>query len=279
MPNAAASPEHLNVFRRVTSYSPPGHKFWMNLDDPDYVKLHEAMEPYNESLMITLLFGRESKGGGDLTPQSRHLARVTSGELDGAIRRLGESLKAYGRPVYLDIGNEAEFFYPGQAKQFVRAFRHVHDTLRPLCPNVIFFWHTVTDLGFAPRAEQWYPGDRYVDGIGLSLYNDAQFRSAERLITYAKQHGKAVAVFEFGLAPHEPCKATGGKVWEWSWRGYHERLFRLVERHDIPLIGYAGFGDEVFNEPGPFHLNRLDYLAPDIQRGWADMLVRPRFRR
>jgi hypothetical protein len=261
------------VFRRVTGYTPPGHKVWVDLDDPDHVKLHEAMEPYNGSLMVTLLFGRESKSGGDLSPQSRHLARVISGQLDGTIERLGRELATYGRPVYLDIGNEAEFFYPKHPKQYVKAYRRVHDKLQPLCPNVLFFWHTVTV--WSPRTQDWYPGDRYVDGIGLSLYNDGQFLSAEHFIDYAKRRGMPVAIFEMGLAPHRGQR--GFPVSDWSWEGYHARIFRLVDAHDIRLIGYQGNSEEVFREPGPFHHTRLDYLAPEVREGWADMLKRPRF--
>jgi hypothetical protein len=177
LPNTAATPEHLDVFRRVTGHTPTGHKFWMNLDDPDYVKLHEEMVPYNRSLMITLLFGKEPRSGGELAPQSRHLSRVVSGELDEALEKLGKELRAYGRPLYLDIGNEAEFFYPKHPKQFVMAYKHVHDKLEPLCPNVLFFWHTVTVS--SAKTKDWNPGDRFVHGIGLSLYSDVQFRRPE----------------------------------------------------------------------------------------------------
>lgn len=71
MPNAAADSEHLDVFRRVTGYTPLGHKFWMNLDEPDYVEVHKRMEPYNGSLMITLLFGRDTKGN-ELAAQGKN---------------------------------------------------------------------------------------------------------------------------------------------------------------------------------------------------------------
>ena len=278
MLNAAANSEHLDVFKRVTGYSPSGHKFWMNLDEPDYVELHEKMAPYNDSLMITLLFGKETVGK-ELAPQGEKLTRVTSGRYDDALNKLGNELKTYGKPVYLDIGNEAEFFYPGHARDFVKAYRYVHNKLKPLCQdNVLFFWHTVTDLGFAPKSKEWYPGDEFVDGIGLSLYNDSQFRSAETFITYAKQRKMPVAIFEIGLAPHK-ARDNHGSVWDSTWKGYYRRIFDFVERHDIPLLGYAGFGDEVFTEPGPFHHNRIDYLAPDIQDGWTGMLKRPRYDR
>ena len=277
MPNAAATSEHLDVFRRVTGYTLPGHKFWMNLDDPDYVELHERMVPYNGSLMITLLFGRDAKGK-ELAPQGMKLTRVISGAYDADLEKLGKELRAFGKPIYLDIGNEAEFFYPGHSRDFVKAYRYVHEKLKPLCQdNVLFFWHTVTDLGFAPRSKDWYPGDEFVDGIGLSLYTDSQFRSAETFINYAKQRKMPVAIFEIGLAAHKASRDTGGKGWDYSWRGYYQRIFNFVERHDIPLLGYAGFGDEVFTTPGPFHHNRIDYLAPDIQAGWVGMLKRPRY--
>jgi hypothetical protein len=277
MPNAAANSEHLDVLRKVTGYTPPGHKFWMNLDDPDYVELHKRMEPYNTSLMITLLFGRETRGK-ELAPQGKKLTSVSSGHYDDALDKLGNELRAFGKPVYFDIGNEAEFIYLGHGRDFVKAYRYVHKRLKPLCDdNVLFFWHTVTDLGFAPRPMVCNPRDEFVDGIGLSLYNDSQFRSAETFILYARQRKMPVAVFEIGLAPHKSSRETGGRVSDSTWKGYYRRIFDFVERYDIALLGYAGFGDEVFTKPGPFHHKRIDYLSRDIQDGWAEMVRRPRY--
>lgn len=276
LPNASTNSEHLDVFKRVTGYSPLGHKFWMNLDDIDYIEIHKQMSPYNNRLMITLLFGKDDKGK-ELANQSEKLKRVISGQYDSAIDKLGRELKSYGKPVYLDIGNEAEFFYHGHAKDFVKAYRHVQSRLKPICQeNVLFFWHTVTDLNLALKSKDWYPGDEFVDGIGLSLYNDNQFRGAEIFISYAKQRNMPVAIFEIGLAPHK-ANENHGRIDNYTWNGYYKRIFDFVEKYDIPLLGYAGFGDEVFTKPGPYHHNRIDYLAPDIQSGWRSMLKQSRY--
>ena len=277
MPNAAANSEHVDVFRTVTGYSPTGHKFWMNLDDPDYLQLHEQMEPCNERLMITLLFARDLPGQ-ELNDQGDKLGRVINGDHDATLEKLGRELKSFGKPVYLDIGNEAEFFYPKNPGEFVKAYRHVYEKLKPLCSdNVLFFWHTVNDIRAIPASMKWYPGDEFVDGVGISIYTDGQFRSAETYVSYARKRKKAIAVFECGLAPHKASE-NNGSVWDYTWKGYHQRLLNLVESKNIPILGYAGYGDEVFHEPGPYHHNRLDYLAPDIQKGWSDTLRRPRYR-
>lgn len=202
---------------------------------------------------------------------------MTSGQYDDALEKLGNALRAFGKPVYLDIGNEAEFFYPGHAKEFVATYRYVHKKLKPLCSeNVLFFWHTVNDIRAIPNSMSWYPGDEFVDGIGLSIYTDGQFRSAETYVAYARKRNMPIAIFEIGLAPHK-ARDNHGSVWDYTWKGYYLRLFTLIERHSIPVVGYAGYGDEVLTEPGPYHHNRLDFLAPEIKNGWTGMLKRPRY--
>jgi hypothetical protein len=50
----------------------------------------------------------------------------------------------------------------------------------------------------------------------------------------------------------------------------------IVETHDIRLSGCRGNSEQVFRETGPFQHAKLDYLAPDVQQGRADMMRRPR---
>ena len=42
--------------------------------------------------------------------------------------------------------------------------------------NVFFVW---SPTGDAPNLDRYYPGDAYVDWVGLSVFNCAQFRSRE----------------------------------------------------------------------------------------------------
>jgi hypothetical protein len=272
MASAGSNSENIEVLQRVTGYTSKGHKAWVDLDNPDHVKVHTEMKPYNECLMVTLLFGGIPKGK-ELAPQAEKLTRVTSGARDEALESFAKELRLYDKPVYLDIGCEAEFFYPDHPKEFVETFRYVQKKLKPLCgEKVLYFWHT----SFGPNAERWYPGDDFVDGIGLSLYNDHQFQAAEPVVQYAKRHKLSVGILEMGLAPHEGTPNMPAS--DSSWKGYYLRIFNFVDRHDISFIGYQGNSEEVFHDPGPFHHNRIDYLSPAIQKGWKDMMKRPRYR-
>jgi hypothetical protein len=74
-------------------------------------------------------------------------------------------------PVFLRFGGEMNGDWTPWGKDpgaFVRAFRIVHDVMARHAPNVVMVW--------APNAiptdnlDEYYPGDAYVDWVGISLY-------------------------------------------------------------------------------------------------------------
>ena len=73
---------------------------------------------------------------------------------DTTSKSLWRSLKEFGRPVFVDIGNEADYFHKGYPQEYVRMFRKVHDIWqRQGVRNVIYVWHVVFwdhRLGIAP---------------------------------------------------------------------------------------------------------------------------------
>jgi hypothetical protein len=59
--------------------------------------------------------------------------------------------------------------YHGNPTDFVRAFRTVHDVMVAAAPNVAMVWTPFqTPVG---EARDYYPGDRYVDWVGVNIYS------------------------------------------------------------------------------------------------------------
>jgi hypothetical protein len=104
---------------------------------------------------------------------------IAEGTYDSYIRSVASTLAAAGGPVLLRFDHEMNGnWYPwspgvdGQtAAGYVAAFRHVHDLVHELAPNVAFVWSpNVQYTGSTPFASL-YPGDAYVDYVGLDGYN------------------------------------------------------------------------------------------------------------
>ncbi|MEA2159234.1 MAG: hypothetical protein QOD66_1614, partial [Solirubrobacteraceae bacterium] len=113
-------------------------------------------------------------------PQSTYtLASIIGGQHDAYIRAWAQTLRSYARPVLLRFAQEMNgSWYPwsegvnGNAKgQFVAAWRHVHDVFTAEhVTNVKWVWSPVARFGLGIDASE-YPGDSYVDILGLSGFN------------------------------------------------------------------------------------------------------------
>jgi hypothetical protein len=107
------------------------------------------------------------------------LSNIIDGRYDGYIRSWAEGVKGLGYTIALRFAHEmngnwypwAVFANGNQPSQYVQAWRHVHDIFTQVgatnviwvwSPNII--WNSFTDFA------SLYPGNSYVDWIGLSGY-------------------------------------------------------------------------------------------------------------
>jgi tetratricopeptide (TPR) repeat protein len=96
------------------------------------------------------------------------LARISSGLITAFAKEAARS----GVPIFLRFA--AEFNDPANEwsrnpKLYVEKFQMVHDIMAAYAPNVAMVW-----MPMASRLEvidQYFPGDAYVDWVGLSLYS------------------------------------------------------------------------------------------------------------
>ncbi len=108
------------------------------------------------------------------------LRRIIDGTYDDYIRRWATGIKAWGKPLMLRFGHEMNGdWYPwaeaanGNAPgDYVNAWRHIHRTFRSVgATNVEWVWSpNAVYEGSTPLAGL-YPGDRYVDWVGVDGYN------------------------------------------------------------------------------------------------------------
>ncbi len=170
-----------------------------------------AMEFDVNALAIGLSITENEHPGG--------LSRLADGKHDDEIRQLGRFIRKTGRITYLRIGYEFDGAW-NQGYQhrelYVAAYRRIVDTLRAdRVPGVRFVWQgsaaavdEVIDGGHENILD-WYPGDDYVDWVGLSWFmNPDETRSvpgyrgatprelSDELVQLARERGKPVMIAE-----------------------------------------------------------------------------------
>lgn len=96
------------------------------------------------------------------------LNEVKDGEY---IRQFAREAKESGVPVFLRFAGEmnGEWVpWSGDPKKYIEKFRLVYKIMKEEAPNVAMVWSP----NFLPRhnIDPYYPGDNYVDWVGLSLY-------------------------------------------------------------------------------------------------------------
>lgn len=110
------------------------------------------------------------------------LAHIVRGEFDAYLDRWADDLALLGTPVYLRVMHEMDGdVYPWSARQngntptaSIEAWRHVVGRFRARgASNVRFVWCPNVTWSGSPRVPyaELFPGDAYVDVVGLDGYN------------------------------------------------------------------------------------------------------------
>ncbi|KAB1987720.1 glycoside hydrolase family 26 protein [Streptomyces triticiradicis] len=113
-----------------------------------------------------------------LVPSDTPLADIAEGGDDTYIRRLADQIASYDGPLALSFAGEMNgpwnSWGPEHAEpaDFVAAWKHVHDVFEERgVTNVIWVWTPhVVDSGTPAKLRPYYPGDAYVDWVGLIGY-------------------------------------------------------------------------------------------------------------
>jgi cellulose synthase (UDP-forming) len=174
--------------------------------------------------MITWEPWRKPEGSVVAGTQHPGLLRdIGEGKYDRFLNRWARSAARYRRPMILRFMHEMNgSWYPWQAngndntpEDFKRAFRHVHNIFTAHhADNVSWLWSIDTLAGGPPtplsELETYYPGDHYVDWVGLSGFNwgpesvyptERSFLSTfQPTVDVVSQLGKPVMLSEVGTS-------------------------------------------------------------------------------
>lgn len=132
---------------------------------------------------VPLLTWEPWAGSGAGTRQPRYaLARIAEGGYDAYVTRFAKAVRAQGRPVVIRFAHEMNgTWFPWSEQRngnhrgdYVKAWRHVHDLFERVgADNVVWLWspNVVRDAP-AVSLRELYPGDAYVDLVGMTGYQD-----------------------------------------------------------------------------------------------------------
>ncbi len=138
------------------------------------------MEAVREHGSIPVLSWEPDEYSGPLDQPAFSLASIAGGAWDSYIRQYALAAKAWGHPFFLRFAFEmngnwepwSEFNSGNSAGQFVKAWRHVHDIFTSVgATNVTWLWCPNTDSASTTPLEDLYPGNAYVDWVGMDGYN------------------------------------------------------------------------------------------------------------
>jgi mannan endo-1,4-beta-mannosidase len=128
-----------------------------------------SWEPWN--------YRRQSSLAGDQPAYS--LSHIINGDYDGYIRSWAMGVKSLPYTIAVRFAHEMNGnWYPwgvftngNSAGEYVRAWRHVHEIFTRIgAKNVIWVWSPNIVWTNSPNLKKLYPGNSYVDWIGLSGY-------------------------------------------------------------------------------------------------------------
>lgn len=152
---------------------------------------------------------------------------VTSGKRDAYLREQADAVKKFGKPVFIRLDWEMNAtWYPEwnlpavSPSAFIAAWRHVYDVFQSSgATNAAFVW--CVNVWRGPNNTEnsaWYPGDGYVDWVGVDGYPQSAVSSflldgpdgLNAMASYAAGHHKPVMLAEW--APQLPQPDTAAPV-------------------------------------------------------------------
>ncbi len=160
------------------------------------------------------------------------LADTAKGKNDAAIDHFAAWCKKKRVPTFLRIGYEFDGSHNHHdPEEYKAAYRHLVDRLRAAgVDNVAYVWHAHAHVVNSP-IEKWYPGDDYVDWVGISYFSQHQ-GVMKPAVAFAKAKGKPLMI---GEATPQGQRTSSGEA---AWKAWYKRFFAFVEANDVKMVSY-----------------------------------------
>jgi hypothetical protein len=202
------------------------------------------------------------------------------GQYDKVIKQYAKWAKKAKRPIYLRIGYEFDGPHNElEPKDYVRAYKHVVDLLRTEgADNIAFVWHSYAAKPYKNYPlSSWYPGDDYVDWVGISIFGHAYGGDdfgpeCEAVLQFAKSHKKPVMIAESN--PIHGIAADNAEVWDKWFVPY----FNFIYKKNIKAVSFINEDWTSLSIAGISHWKdaRLNN-NPAVAKAWFEATANKRF--
>ena len=202
---------------------------------------------------------------------------INSGSADRWIRSQAAAIKRVRRPVFIRWMWEMDIRTgdAGTPAQFVSAWRRLHRIFaQEGARNAMWVWCPTANAFSSSRANDYYPGDAYVDWICADGYNfapntpGAPWRSFRSIFTnfyrWAAPHGKPLMVGETGTGERNP-----GEKADWI-RGILPAL-----KNDFPRIKALVYFDSATKDYSGTWYNWRPDSSPAAFEAYKDLAADP----
>lgn len=271
---------------------PAGFAFYTSLsgDQPgnDMIRYIQFLNKYpNTTLQLAIWTGLREFGD-----PGYYLDNVINGEHDSNIIQLATAVKSIDRPVYIRFGYEFDGFhnsYPPD--KYIAAYKYFVDLMREQqVTNVAYVWHSwgvgayygnddfpeqYPALDRAATQELWYPGDDYVDWVGLSIFgtgwgNLSSNSVIQYLIEFAETKGKPIM-----LAETAAIKTTNQRDPNWVIPNsqWFQNVFSLMDNNEsIKAFTYINVDWEEDNSSDTWGDTRIQQASTDVRNYWLSKI-------
>ncbi|MEI6680993.1 MAG: glycosyl hydrolase [Bacteroidota bacterium] len=152
------------------------------------------------------------------------MADIAKGKYDAYITTWATEAKSMNKTIFIRLGHEMNdpYRYPwgpqnNTAKDYVAAWKHVHKIFAAIgAKNILWIWSPHPSYGWF---DAFYPGDKYVDWVGVNILNYGTVAIWSKWWTFAEmfgahyaelaKYGKPIMITEFG------CLTVGGNRADW----------------------------------------------------------------
>jgi hypothetical protein len=188
--------------------------------EPDAIQLHVGRASWSDwnssSGWLAGLFGNRGidlRWSVPLIPVGADLAQAAAGTYDDHYRKQARTLVAatpQGQDIYVRLGWEFNGDWQpwsaiGKAESYRQAFQRAVTVFRSESGRFEFEWTpNIGDQGMNPSLA--YPGDAYVDVIGMDFYYDTAYYSSDPEAAWSQMVDQT-----YGLAWHQDFAAQHGK--------------------------------------------------------------------
>ncbi|MBE7036989.1 MAG: hypothetical protein E7403_06825, partial [Ruminococcaceae bacterium] len=99
-------------------------------------------------------------------------------QMESYLKSISDLFKKYPNvPIYLRFAAEFDVWdNKAEPRQYIEAFRYVTNYIKSKNANVAMVWSPAQESSMYVNRDDYYPGDEYVDWVGVSLYAQKYFQ-------------------------------------------------------------------------------------------------------